>query len=45
MYLAIYNGNMIKNMLKQILSDTNFHILQYIQKGSTLQDILEKVIE
>lgn len=35
---------MIKNMLKQILSDINFHILPYIEKGSTLEDILEKII-
>lgn len=40
MYVGIYNDHMIKNMLKQILSDTSFHILPYIHKGLTLQDIL-----
>jgi hypothetical protein len=32
MYTALYNDNKIKDMLKQILSDTTFHIMPYIQK-------------
>lgn len=34
---------MIKNMLKQILSDTNFHILPFIRKDRSLKDILELI--
>lgn len=32
MYISIYNENKAKDMLKQILSDTTFHILPYIQR-------------
>lgn len=45
MYSSIYSDNMIKNMLKQILSDTNFHIMPYIQRESCFRDILDRIIK
>lgn len=43
MYNSVYSSDMIRNMLKQILSDISFHILPYIQKGRSLKDILELI--
>ena len=45
MYSSIYNNNKIKDMLKQILCDTTFHILAYFQREKCLKDILSKIVE
>ena len=45
MYSSIYNKNKIKDMLKQILCDTTFHILPYLQREKCLKDILGKIVE